>query len=353
MRPFTFDASRYPAGPGCYLMRDRASKVVYVGKAKSLRTRLASHFRPPRRRFLAAVANVEVILVNNETEALILEHNLIRHHGPPANRARTDEDEGYFYVALTDEPRPRLVPYRKNRVNKELLRGGEEAAVARLFGPYVSRRYRDGLLAFAADRFGLRTCAPLPKEVCLRFHLGACGGICAGHVSAEGYDAAVARAVAFLSRRHGELIRAMKREMAAHAAALRFERAAWVKRHVELLEGALASQVVESDVGHDQDVLHFAEGSVLVMHVRRGAVFGLELCPLGSGDAAEFLRERYADGAPAELIVGAAVEAAKLARELSVKVTVPRRAHPLLELCALNHAYRLTPPGTAGRCSPA
>ena len=351
--PFAFDPTRYPAGPGCYLMRDRAGVVLYVGKAKSLRRRLASHFRPPRRRFLGTVAEVEAILVNNETEALILEHNLIKHHRPTANRALTDEDEGYFYVGLTGEALPRLVPYRKNRVNKELLRGGEETAVARFFGPYVSRRYRDALLGFSADHFRLRTCAPLPKEVCLRFHLGACGGVCAGRVPADAYAGAVGEAVAFLSRGHAELIRGMKRGMAEHAAALRFERAAWIKRHVELLEGALARQVVEREVGHDQDVLHFAEASVLVMHVRRGVVLDLERCDVPSGNPFTFLRERYARGAPAELIVGAAVEAARLARELSVKVTVPRRKHPLLELCALNHAYRLSSPGTAGRCSPA
>jgi excinuclease ABC subunit C len=346
MRPFTFDASRYPNGPGCYLMRDRSGAVLYVGKAKSLRKRLASHFNQPRRRFLAGVAEVEVLLVNNETEALILEHNLIKHHRPPANRALTEEDEGYFYIALTDEALPRLVPYRRNRVNKELQRGGD-VAVARCFGPYVSRRYRDALLGFATDHLGLRTCAPLPKQVCLRYHLGHCGGVCARHVSAEQYDAAVVEAAALLARGHAGLIDDARRRMAEHAAALRFERAAWIKQHLDLLEGALERQVVEREVAHDQDVLHFADATVLVMRVRRGAVLELELCEHRTGDAAAFLHGRYGHAAPDELIVGAAVDAGAVARELSaangrrVRVTAPRRAHPLLALCALNHAYRL------------
>jgi excinuclease ABC subunit C len=343
---FIFDPSRYPAGPGCYLMRDRDGAVLYVGKAKSLRKRLGSHFQMQRRRrFLGGVADVEVILVNNETEALLLEHNLIKHHRPPENRALIEDDEGYFYVALTDEPLPRLAQYRKNRVNKELLRGGVETSVARYFGPYVSRRYRDALLGFASDHFRLRTCAPLAKEVCLRFHLGACGGICAGHVSATEYAGAVAGAVAFLDRGHADLIRALRREMAEHAAATRFERAAWIKRHVELLEGALERQVVELDVGHDHDVVHFVDGSALVMYVRRGAVLGVERFAVS--DPEGFLRERYRTGAPRQLIVAGALDAVGLGRELSaanghrVRVTVPRRAHPLLRLCALNHAYRL------------
>src|SRR5919109_497377 len=137
-------------------MRDAAGGGLFVGKAEKVRKRLASHFQsrpqsPRREHFLAAIADVEVILVNNETEALVLENNLIKHHRPRENRALTHEDESYFYIALTAEDLPRLVPYRKNRVNKELERGRTAAAVARCFGPYVSHRFRDALLKFASD----------------------------------------------------------------------------------------------------------------------------------------------------------------------------------------------------------
>lgn len=123
MPQFAFDPTRYPTGPGCYLMRDAACAVLYAGKAKN----------------------------------------------------------------LTAEALPRLVGYRKNRINKDLERGGTSTPVARYFGPYVNRRFRDALLGFVVDEFQLRTCAPLASQVCLRYHLGACGGVCEQRASALAY----------------------------------------------------------------------------------------------------------------------------------------------------------------------
>jgi excinuclease ABC subunit C len=187
-------------------MADAGGQIIYVGKARNLRRRLASYFQPQpapdrTRQLVSAIASIEVVLVNNETEALVLEHNLIKHHRPRYNRALIDDDTGYFYIALTDEALPRLVPYRKHRSNRALIQGGETVGIARLFGPYVSRDYRDRLLGFVADHCRLRTCAPLPSRVCLRYHLSTCGGICEGKVAAPEYAAAVAAAVALLDRK--------------------------------------------------------------------------------------------------------------------------------------------------------
>lgn len=99
MSQFEFDPACYPTGPGCYLMRDAAAKVLYVGKAKNVRRRLASHFRAVPlsgrwARLHGAMADIELILVNSETEALILEHNLIKLHQPSVNRVGLNLDEG-------------------------------------------------------------------------------------------------------------------------------------------------------------------------------------------------------------------------------------------------------------------
>ena len=96
----------------------------------------------------------EVILVNNEVESLVLENNLIKRHKPPYNAKLVDDDSGYFYIALTRGEFPRLVPYRKNRINVPL--GGD--GVARCFGPYVARRFRDTLLEYVCDRVGTVSC---------------------------------------------------------------------------------------------------------------------------------------------------------------------------------------------------
>ncbi|MGH2353456.1 MAG: GIY-YIG nuclease family protein [Chloroflexota bacterium] len=367
MPQFQFDAWRYPVTPGCYLLKDAAGTIIYAGKAKNLRRRLASHFLSDRRshRLVAEIADIEVILVTNETEALILEINLIKRHQPRYNRMLKDEDDGYFYIALTAEDLPRLVPYRKGRVNKALERGGP-TSVARVFGPYISRRFRDALLEFVTGHFQLRTCAPLPHHVCLRYHLGTCSGICEQKVSVPEYARAVGEAVGILSRGHVALIRHMKRQMLNAAAQLDFERAQRLKTHVEALEGALEPQVVERDVGYDQDALCFGEQSVRILHVERGVVQGLSLHDLEStGGAGEycdrFLIAHYARRSPAELIVNLVGDAAGVEQTLTratghrVRVVVPQRGarHALLKLCELNHEYRVAEARPGGRVADA
>ena len=221
---------------------------------------------------------------------------------------------------------------------------------------YVSRRFRDALLGLAADHFQLRTCAPLPRQVCLRYHLGACGGVCEHKVSVQDYAAAVAAAVALLARQT-DLLRHLRRQMLAYAERLEFERAQRLKSHLEALEHALEPQVVERDVRHDQDVLYFGAERVAVMHVGRGAVQGLEVraldSPVTRGAAAErcdrFLLGHYAQRSPQELIVNLIGDRAGVEQALTtangsrVRITVPQRtgAAALLKRCELNHAYRV------------
>ena len=178
--PFSFDAKRYPTAPGCYLMKDGAGRILYIGKAKSLRHRLSSYFRTTlrerrTRQLVSRIAEIEVILVHSEIEALVLENNLIKQHQPRYNRLLRAEDSGYTYIVLTDEPYPRFAPFRKFRPNLVL---GDEAE-ARRFGPYLSSHYRDILLEYVNAAFQLRTCQPLGARLCLRFHMHKCSGICA------------------------------------------------------------------------------------------------------------------------------------------------------------------------------
>ncbi|HEY3341386.1 MAG TPA: GIY-YIG nuclease family protein, partial [Anaerolineae bacterium] len=155
-RKFSFDARRYPAVPGCYLMKNGSGQVIYVGKAKNLRRRLCSYFSAAAygktRRLAAHVRDIEVILVNNETESLILENNLIKRYKPVYNVMLMRDSSGYAYIVLTGERYPRCVIYRKNRAN-QTLEHIDEVTPSRRFGPYVSRRYRDALLNFVNEYF--------------------------------------------------------------------------------------------------------------------------------------------------------------------------------------------------------
>jgi len=352
--PFVFDPKRYPAGPGCYLLKDAAGKVLYVGKAVNLRKRLSSYFRPRSRdrrtaRLAARVADVEVILVRTEVESLLLENNLIKLYQPPYNRLLKGEDTGYFYIVLTAEELPRLAPYRKGRLNQEL----GDAPIAQYFGPYASGPFRDRLLQLAVEAFQLRTCQVLPARACLRYHMHKCGGICEARVSAADYAAAVRRATAFLSRPQPALLQQIRQEMMAHADRLEFEIAQRLKERIEALEQTLSVQVVERQVDHDEDVLYFGSEAVLVATVRRGILQGLSLCALeGANGAARpgerFVLSRYARRAPEELIVNdlpdpdAIEQALRQATGRRVRITIPRRGAKveLLALCAQNYAYR-------------
>jgi len=359
MTEFAFEAKRYPDEPGCYLMKDVRGRVIYVGKAKRLRRRLASYFHktdlhPRTRQMVTRVASIEVILVNTEAESLALENNLIKRYRPRFNRQLMADDSGYHYICLTDEAWPRLVPYRKNRINKVL----GDAPVARRFGPYRTRVYRDALLSYVADGFGLRTCEPLSGRPCLRYHLGRCSGVCVARVTEDEYGALVAGAVTFLGQPHEALVAAMRAEVNASAERLEYERAQHISLQVKALEATLEPQVVERDVGHDQDVLCFGDAGALVMQIHGGAVMGLvfhrALPALGGGrpDVAEFVRAMYGDAPSVELIVdqGAALSLVadraggrgRLA-ETAPRVTVPRPGTPeaeLLALCERNYHYR-------------
>jgi excinuclease ABC subunit C len=360
---FDFCANTYPTEPGCYLLKDSGGRVLYVGKAKNLRRRLAAYFRRRRkaartRRLVARVAGVEVILVANETESLVLENNLIKLYQPPYNRHLRAKDSGYYYIALTAEEISRFVPYRRNRINRDLEQTGN-GAVARLFGPYVTRRFRDLLLQFVCQHYRLRTCRSIPGHICFTYHLGRCTGICEARITRAAYDEAVAQAVAFLEHKNGDVIAAMRRRMQEYAERLEFERAQWLRDRIEALERTLVKQNVERDVACNQDVIYFGERHALVTEVRHGAVQRLHLCPLEQGQAyarmcQQFLIAHY-DGqrngkTPDELIVNrldnlAAVErrlVGRCGRAIRIKLPRSRPERELLKFCERNYAYRVS-----------
>lgn len=359
MIPFTFDPKRYPPTPGCYLMRDAAGRVLYVGKAKDLRRRLGSYFRPKgrgwkTRRLIARVRAIEVILVRNEVESLLLENNLIKHHKPPFNVQLVADDSGYFHIALTGEDLPRLAPYRPLRINKEL--GQDE--IARTFGPYVSRGFRDTLLDYVCETFGVRTCTRLPRQVCLRYHLGRCCGVCEGHVSRPEYAQIIDRVICFLSgdshaHTYGNLIVHMRAQMQEAAGQEQFERATRIRDQVRALESTLEQQVVDRGVvgaGRDHAVVYLGRTHALIADVRRGKVLGLSLHKLEAGGGAALLWFRYARQAPPRLVVNRLERRSEVEQELTaangypVEIVVPEQGVlcELLEFCELNYVYRTT-----------
>ena len=278
---FHYDAKRYPTEPGCYLMKDADGVVIYVGKAKNLRNRLSSYFQrtldwKKTELLVEEIADIEIIIVNNESESLFLENNLIKLHQPKYNRRLLEEDSGYAYIVLTGEEFPRLAFYRKGRTNPE-LEGVKGKPGEKRFGPFLNAQL---LLDIAMENFKLRTCRTMPKSVCLSYHLKKCSGICQSYVDPQEYRQCVREAEAFLSYKPGERISEMKRQMLEYAENLQFERAQKLKQQIESLQSTLEKQVVERDIHHNQDIVYFGESKVLVTNIECGMIINMRMFEL-------------------------------------------------------------------------
>ncbi len=165
--------------------------VIYVGKAKNLKKRVTSYFQktdqdPKTRNLISRIESVSVMVTNTETEALLLENNLIKKHQPKYNIDLKDAKR-FAYIELTREPFPRIGIARRM-----------SAGDATYFGPFVSASERDALLRVIKRIFCLRSCKKLPKRACLRYHMKSCSAPCIGLISEEDYHQQVERASALL-----------------------------------------------------------------------------------------------------------------------------------------------------------
>lgn len=354
---FKYNPEKYPASPGCYLMKDRNGRVIYAGKAKNLRRRLSYYFRNRRqyyktKRMVPRIHDVEVILVNNETESLVLENNLIKHYKPRYNSMLIDDDAGYPFIVLTGEKFPRLLPYRKNWSNRQwsVTEGKEEG---RRFGPFLGKYYRDTIMEFAIEKFGLRICRTLPRKVCLRYRLAKCSGICEGLISSYEYDKNVEQAVELLEYRHSDILLCLKEEMECCSCSQNYEAAAKLRDRIRTLESILEKQVVETDAGHDQDVIYFGRQHVMVTEIKKGMLLKARLFGLSEKETYkeacnDFLQSYFIKSCPCEIIVNRQENAEYLEKHFfskgntAVKITVPDQGIELdlLMLCKKNYEYR-------------
>ena len=269
-----------PDEPGSYQFVDADGRVLYVGKAKSLRSRVNSYFQDPvnlaprTAQMVLSADHVEWMVVGTEAEALLLEHNLIQQFQPRFN-VRLKDDKSYPWLALTvgDEwPKPAVVRGRK--------RSG-----VRYFGPYPNVGAIRGTLDLLLRSFPVRTCSDAKfrnhqrlGRPCLLFHIERCSGPCVGAVSREDYDGMVADLSTFLAGDTAPLERELESGMREASAALDFERAGILRDKLEAVRTADAVRQMELDRAEDLDVLGLAEdeleAAVQVFHVRAGRVVG-------------------------------------------------------------------------------
>ncbi|MGA7689275.1 MAG: excinuclease ABC subunit UvrC, partial [Jiangellales bacterium] len=269
-----------PDAPGVYRFFDPNGRVIYVGKAKSLRSRLGSYFadlsalHPRTQAMVSAACRVDWTLVGNEVEALQLEYSWIKEFDPRFN-VRYRDDKSYPYLAVTvGEEYPRVL----------VMRGAKRKGV-RYFGPYSHAWAIRETLDQVLRVFPVRTCssgvfrrAGQVGRPCLLGYIGKCSAPCVDRVSAQEHRALVDDFVAFMEGRTAGFLKRLRAEMTAAAQAQEYERAARLRDDIAALERALEKNAVVLGDGTDADVVALAEDplevAVQVFHVRGGRVRG-------------------------------------------------------------------------------
>ena len=335
---------RLPDRPGVYRMLDADGTIVYVGKARSLRSRVGSYFRadqvqPKVQALVRAIAGIEVTVTNSEIEALLLEHNLIKSHRPRFNVILRD-DKSFPYVHLSEHEFPRLSFYR-----------GSRRMPGRLFGPYPSASAVHEALNQLHKLFRLRSCKDTffanRSRPCLEYQIGRCSGPCTGLIDAATYARDVEAVVMVLEGRTQDATARLGAEMDRAAEKLDFERAAMLRDQLGALTDVQARQVMtRARAGADTDVIAVAEAggefAVALMFVRGGQVLGTSMfhprAPIADAPEvlAAFIAQHYLErDPPPRICLSHAVEdAGLLAESLSeragrqVRIGAARRGFP-------------------------
>jgi excinuclease ABC subunit C len=301
-----------PARPGCYIFRDRRGEVLYVGKAKSLRSRVRSYFQAGSsddRAFLpflrSAFGRFETVVTETEKEAAILENSLIKEQRPRFNVKLRDDKE---FLTLRLDPAqdwPRLDLVRRPEVDK-----------ARYFGPYHSATAARRTLHLVEKHFQLRTCSDRDfetrKRPCLQYQIKRCSGPCVYDVDRALYDQQVRAVSLFLEGRHDELSRELDARMRKASEDLEFELAALYRDQLHAIESVRQQQRVVAVTDKDQDIVGlYREGDLVelsVLYVRSGRVieaasFSQPRVEVPDREViASYLRDHYGDEALGMLI---------------------------------------------------
>lgn len=365
-------AAELPTEPGAYLFRDAEGRVLYVGKAKSLRHRVRTYFGNPAdlavkvRRTAELTHSIDFIVTKTEAEALLLEYNLIKEHHPRYNVVYRD-DKSYPYLKVTlSETFPRVEPTRKY-----------EPDGSKYFGPYADvgsmrRTYRVLGSLFPLPTCSLRLREGMSERGCLDYFIGRCVAPCRGDVTPESYREIVVEAVRFLEGKKDAIVAEIEREMLQAASERRYEDAAKFRDRLHSLKKTVAKQYVKIAGHEDADALGFARlGKVAVgalLQLRNGDVIGRErievTCTPGDLDG-EILRslllgfyESRREELPKTILVPTEPSESDLLEtwlseraDGPVQFRVPQRGPSvrLLELATQNAAVALGEEGKASR----
>ncbi len=269
-----------PDAPGSYQFLDQDGRVIYVGKAKSLRQRVQNYFQPldalmPRTQMMISQAeSIEWIQVDTDVEALVLEYSLIKRHKPRYN-VKLRDDKSYPVLAVTVNQ-----PWPKATVTRAARQKG-----VRYFGPYPHASALRETLDMLQKSFQIRTCSDLKFErqrrlgkPCLLYHIERCKGPCVSAVDSGTYRSTVDDLCSFLKGDTKSIVGKLNAEMKSLSSQLEFERAARIRDRLEAIERVVSKQEVMIEGGVDLDVIGIVadelEASVQVLHIRKGRLLG-------------------------------------------------------------------------------
>ncbi|TFH34783.1 MAG: excinuclease ABC subunit UvrC, partial [Anaerolineales bacterium] len=352
-----------PPKPGCYLMKDQAGEVIYVGKAIHLRNRVRSYFHESAahsrktEELVTKIADIEWIVVGSELEALILEMNLIKRHQPKYN-VRLKDDKRYPYIKVHwADPFPKVTITRQHREDG-----------SRYFGPYTSVWAVHQTLDLMRKIFPYLTCDRTitgeDPRACLYFDIKLCLAPCIGKVDQESYRAMIDDLCRFLLGNTEPVVDRLKAEMQRASNMLEFEKAAAIRDQLGAIEKVVEGQKVVSQDRTDSDLIAFArdehDACVQVFFIRHGKLIGREYFILDGAHQADdvelveaFVKQFYTEAAfiPERVLLPTEITEVKIIetwlrdrrRGGKVKIAVPRRGpkRQLMELASENAAETL------------
>ncbi|WP_270577335.1 excinuclease ABC subunit UvrC [Caldibacillus thermoamylovorans] len=331
-----------PNQPGCYLMKDRQGKIIYVGKAKILKNRVRSYFTGSHDGKTQALVNeiedFEYIITSSNIEALILEMNLIKKHNPKYNVMLKD-DKSYPFIKLTAERHPRLIITRKVKKDK-----------GKYFGPYPNVFAAKETKKLLDRLYPLRKCSTLPNRVCLYYHIGQCLAPCVNNISEETYKEMTDEITKFLNGGYTEVKKQLTEKMMEASEALDFERAKEYRDKISAIETTMEKQKMTMQDFVDRDVFGYAVDKgwmcVQVFFIRQGKLIERDVSMFPFYDDPEeemltFLGQFYEKPnhfKPKEILLSKEVDG-ELAKELlGVKIIQPARGQKkeLVQLATKN-----------------
>lgn len=338
--------SKLTVSPGVYIMKNKKSDIIYIGKAKNLHNRVSSYFRenpdhtPKVAAMVSNVYDYDFIVTDSEYEALLLECSLIKQHKPKYNILLKD-DKGYHYIRISDEEYPRITNEKNTK------------QPGRYLGPYTSGFITKEAVSEANRVFMLPTChRKFPQDIgkgrpCLNYHIKMCMGVCRGRISREEYNTAVEQAVEFIRSGSAESVERMEAEMNKAAEELEFEKAAMLRDRIVAVKKASEKQKMINSGVDSADIIGIAEFydgvyiSVLMYRENRlydKAVFELEKPDSGEDLLEQFMQSFYygKEDVPKTVIIDHMPEGAGLIEEMlekqsgrKAKLHVPQKGRQL------------------------